>query len=159
MKKIKETIVINSNPERIWEFLSSLHQDNNYKKWHPKDHITYILRKGSMGKVGGIAYFEESLGTFTLRLSYITVKANYPNYVEYEAVPPLRWLYAGKGTFTMDWLDAESTKFTAYVEYGYRIPVFGQVFDWITEKLVPLAVARTHIREEGENIKHILEQN
>lgn len=157
MRTITEETIIKAAPEQIWKFLTNLHKNGNYKKWHPKDHISYTLRKGSMGEVGGVAYFEEHLGRFTLKLSYLTIKAQYPHYLEYVAAPPLGWLRAGKGTFTMKPIDNEYTRFIAYAEYGYHIPILSQLFDWIAEKIVPVAIARKHIIEEGENIKRLLE--
>lgn len=157
MRIITETIEIQTTPEQVWNFLTNLDKDNNYKKWHPTDHITYALRKGSMGNIGGEAYFVERIGKFTLRLTYKVTNVNYPTYVEYTAAPPLSWLHAGRGTFKMEAIDSNTTRFIAYVEYGYEVPIIGTVIDWIVERIVKYEDAQKHMHEEGENIKVILE--
>lgn len=157
MRTITEEIIIHATSEKIWYFITNLHLDNSYKRWHPSDHIAYYLRKGNMGEAGGIAYFVERIGKFTFRLFYKTTKANYPSYLEYKAAPPLSWLYAGKGTFTLEAVGAENTRFIAYVEYGYDVPIIGKIVDWLIERIVKYDDARKHVREEGENIKKLLE--
>lgn len=157
MRTITEEAIIKATPEQIWDFLTNLHVDDNYKKWHPTDHITYDLRKGSMGKVGGKAYFAEQIGRFTLKLSYKTKVANYPTYLEYTAAPPLSWLHAGRGSFQILPADPKTTRFIAYVEYGYSTPVLGALIDWIVEKFIRYEDARKHMYEEGEHLKTILE--
>jgi len=81
IKTITEETVIRTTPERIWNFLVSLHTDGNYKKWHPKDHVLYKLLKGDMAHVGSEAYFEEHLGAFTLKLRYRLTVARFPEYL------------------------------------------------------------------------------
>lgn len=157
MRTITEEIEIKATPEQIWNFLTNLHVDNNYKKWHPTDHITYVLRKGSMGKVGGLAYFEEHLGKFTLKLAYKAKIANNPTYLEYTAAPPLSWLHAGRGSFQILPIDPKTTRFIAYAEYGYSIPILGPIVDWVATKFIKYEDAKRHIHEEGENIRRILE--
>lgn len=158
MRTITETTEIQATQQQVWNFLTNLDKDNNYKKWHPTDHVTYALRKGSMGKIGGEAYFAECIGKFALRLTYKVTNASYPTYLEYSAAPPLSWLHAGKGTFKMEAIDSNTTRFIAYAEYGYDIPFLGKVIDWIVERIVKYEDARNHMHEEGENIKAILER-
>lgn len=159
MKIITEETIIKTSPENIWNFLTSLHTDDNYKKWHPADHVVYILRKGDMTKVGGAAYFVEHMGNFTLKLTYTTKVANYPTYLEYRAVPPLSWLHAGRGSFQMLPVDPKTTRFIAYVEYGYNMPIIGTIIDLVIEKFIRYEDARKHMHEEGENLKAILEKS
>ena len=158
MRTITEEIIIKATPVEIWNFLTNLHRDDNYKKWHPKDHIAYVMRKSSMGKVGGIAYFSEHVGKFTLKLSYTLTQTNNLYFLEYKAAWPLSWLHAGKGTFTMEPIDNQTTRFIAYAEYGYDLPIIGKLIDRIVEKIIKYDDARKHMHEEGENLKAILER-
>lgn len=158
MQTIIEEVIIKASPERIWNFLVNLHKNNNYEKWHPTDHIAYSLRNGSMGKIGGTAYFAERLGRFTFKLTYKVTKANYPHYLEYEASSPLSWLCFGRGSFLMKPIDPYNTRFVAYVEYGYTVLFVGKIIDRIVEKVVQLENIRKHMHEEGKNLKIILEE-
>lgn len=157
MKVLYEETIIKTTPEELWNFLTNLHQDGNYKKWHPTDHVIYLLHKGSMGKIGGTAYFVEHIGKFTLKLSYTVTKANYPYYIEYTGTPPLSWFHAGKASFQMERLDIRTTKLTACIEYGYKFSFFGKVIDWLIEKIIKYKDVQKHIHEEGEYIKNYLE--
>jgi len=157
MRTITEETVICTTPERIWNFLVSLHTDGNYKKWHPRDHILYRLLKGDMAHAGSEAYFQEHLGTFTLRLRYRLIKARFPEYLEYAAAFPLSLLRAGKASFTIASLDAHHTQLTAYAEYGYTVPVLGNLIEAIAGLVVNQADIVQHVHEEGEYMKALLE--
>ena len=156
MQKIEEKTVIQTQPEKVWNFLTSLHEGDNYHRWHPKDHIRHWVEKGDMQTVGSEAYFEERLGTFTLKLRYRLTVARYPEYLEYEAAFPLSLFHAGIASFTIRPIDPNSTELTAYVEYGYRIPLIGSLIDSLISLFVHRADVEKHIREEGENMRQIL---
>jgi len=67
MIEVKESIVIKTTPEKIWNFLISLHQKDTYKKWHQKDHIILKILKGNGVDIGSIFYAEEYIGKRILR--------------------------------------------------------------------------------------------
>ena len=158
MKKITEQTVIKTRPEKIWEFLVGLHKDGNYKKWHPQDHIKFVLVKGDLEKVGSIASFEEHIGKIILKGSYKVTHSVSPRYLEYSPAFPLSLLKAVRAYFKIEPINAYQTKFTAYAEYGYNIPLLATLFDWIVELFVKREDIEKHMHEEGENLKQILEE-
>lgn len=159
MRTITEETIVNATPERVWDFLVNLHLGDNYKRWHPKDHVSFKLLKGNnMGDVGSEAHFKEYIGGFPLFLSYKTVAAKYPEYLGYTAIPPLSWLHLGKGTLRMEKLPDGTTRLTAHFEYGWSVPVIGKLLDWLIEHIVKNSAGKKHMHEEGENIKKIVEQ-
>jgi len=157
MQTINEKTIIKSPPEKVWEFLTTLHKGDNYHQWHPHDHIIYRLKKGDMQTIGSKAYFEERIGTFKLKLTYQLTKAQYPSYLEYSPAFPLSLLNLGKASFALKSIEANATELTAYVRYGYGLPIMGGLIDFLIRMFVKKADAEKHIREEGENLKRLLD--
>lgn len=48
---------IKTTPDRIWDFLINIEQ--NYKAWHPSDHILFQWTKGKAFETGSIFYAEQ----------------------------------------------------------------------------------------------------
>lgn len=157
MNTITEKTIINASPSKVWEFLTNLHKDDNYKKWHPQDHISFTLLKGNSATPGSVMYIQERLGNFILRLPYRLRQSTFPNYLEYTLVFPLSLLRLGKGYFRMDYVKPGVTNLTAYVEYGYSMPIISETVDWFISLFIDKFAAEKHIHEEGENIKRLLE--
>ena len=147
---LKDSIEIKTTPEKIWEFFSNL--DKNYKTWHPKDHIIFRWTKGKPMTAGSSWYAEEILegklaklrGTIGEVIPHkkIVFKYSFPLSL---ASPGFEWLIETKGL---------NSVFTAI---GYvRCIGFYRLF---AKKHVDtkIEVGKKHIREEGENLKKILE--
>jgi len=47
---VKSSIEIDTTPEKIWDFFKNIEQ--NYTKWHPKDHVFFNWVKGKPLEVG-----------------------------------------------------------------------------------------------------------
>ena len=159
MIEIHEDTIIRSEPEKIWNFLTELHVNDNYKKWHPKDHITHYIIGRDMKRVGSQAYFEERIGKRILRAKYTLIKSNYPTYLEYEPVFPFSRLNIFRGYFKIEPTARHESKLTAYVGYGFRMPFFGWLLDWIVPKFFPTELVKKHMHEEGVNLKRVVENN
>jgi len=157
MKRVTEQTIIKTSPERIWQFLVNLHKDGNYTKWHPQDHIKFTLVEGDLEKVGSIASFEERIGKVIIKGSYKVTQSVSPRYLEYSPTFPLSLLKAMKAYFKIEPINSSQTKFTAYTEYGYNIPLFDILVDWIVELFIKKEGIEKHMHEEGENLKQILE--
>lgn len=56
---LRDSIEIKTTPERIFDFFA--HIEENYKAWHPEDHVVLRLIKGKPLEKGAIGYFEEYL--------------------------------------------------------------------------------------------------
>lgn len=157
MQKIIEETTIKASQVVIWNFLVNLDKKDNYKKWHPQDHIKLIPLKGSLDKIGSIYYCEEKLGKFTLKIYFKVDKSIYLKYLEYSAAFPLSLLKAGRIYFKIKAFDKDTTKLIAYSEYGYDLPVLGLIVDKIIALFINKKDCVRHVQEEGENIKNILE--
>ena len=146
----KDSIEIETTPEKIWEFFTNLEQ--NYKAWHPKDHILFQWIKGKPMETGSIWYGEEVLGGKLAKLKgtigevipnrKIVFKNSFPIS---SIFPKFEWLIEPKGS---------NSVFTAmgYIRCeGFFRLIAKKHFD------AQIETGKKHVKEEGENLKKILE--
>lgn len=148
MIELRHSIAIDVPPSRIWEWLAEL--PLHYREWHPA-HIACRYERGDSLVPGSVLYVEETLHGRLHRLRLRTTEV-FPNRV-------VRYRGNGfSGVFRLEPTD-EGSRFTAELAFGPRIPVIGSALDALARALLgPRLVAlETHLREEGENLKRLLE--
>ena len=142
---LKDTVEINTTPEKIWDFWANM--DKNYKAWHPEDHILFRWTKGRPMEEGSTIYAEEVVGGQLLK-GKVTCVGVVPNRKFALKLPFPRSFFC-KYEYLIE-PRGENTAFTAYTYLKY--PGFAQKrIDSVIE------VGEKHVREEGENLKRILE--
>ena len=150
---LTDSIEIWTTPEKIFEFFSKLVDDESYRTWHPDDHVAMRWTKGPPWKDGSVVYAEEYLYGKLHKLTFVITKV-VPN-KEIEYVPVSRFLrrYFPKNTFSIEPKSA-SCVFIATVHF--RLPLLPRL---LAKKSVErgLSSVRKHMKEEGENLKRILE--
>ena len=144
---LKDTVEINTTPEKIWDFWANM--DKNYKAWHPEDHILFRWTKGRPMEEGSTIYAEEVVGGQLLK-GKVTCVGVVPNRKFALKLPFPRSLFC-KYEYLIE-PRGENTAFTAYTYLKY--PGFAQKrIDSVIE------VGEKHVREEGGNLKRILERD
>jgi len=111
---LTDSIEIEATPEKIFDFFVRI--DENYKAWHPDDHVEFRWIKGKPLEEGAIGYFEEYLHGKLHKAKVLYTKIVPNREIEYS---PLFWLWRifwPKGTFTIE-PKGESCIFTATVCY------------------------------------------
>lgn len=145
MRRLTDSIWIDSPPEAVWEWLSTMSE--HYTEWHP-DHVSAAWVHGEPNRVGSILEAVEDLGGTreVLRLEMKSIDP--PNGFGYRIRGPISLLLPG-GTFAVV-SDGGGARFTATISYR---------FGWLTERLFNrrTAALTTHMNEEGENLKRIVE--
>lgn len=147
---LRDSTVIDAAPERVWAWLGDL--PTHYRAWHPA-HVACRYDRGDSLAAGTIMYVEEQLHGRRHRLR---LRAT-------EVVPGRLMRYQSRGfrgAFLVEpWNGA--TRFTADLEFGIRVPVLGAAVDAVLRRVLArrLAAFRTHMREEGENLKRLLERD
>ena len=68
---LKDTVEINTTPDKIWEFWANVNK--NYKAWHPEDHILFRWTEGRPMEEGSKIYAEETVGGKLLKLKVTCV--------------------------------------------------------------------------------------
>lgn len=146
----EDSVEIKTKPEIIWEFFTNLEQ--NYKSWHPEDHVLFKWTRGKPMTTGSAWYGEEFLGGNLKKFKgtigevvpnrKIVFKYSFPTSL---ISPGFEWLIEPKGS---------NSVFTAlsYIRYiGLWRLVSPKGIDTLIE------IGKKHVREEGENLKKILE--
>ena len=142
---LEDTVEINTTPEKIWEFWAKM--DKNYKAWHPEDHILFRWTKGRPMEEGSKIYAEETVGgkLLKLKVTYVDVDPN-RKFV-------LKLIFPASLFAKYEYLIEPRGANAAFTAYTYlKYPGFAR-------KRVQsvIEVGEKHIREEGENMKKILE--
>lgn len=142
---LANTVEINTKPEQIWQFWANM--DKNYKSWHPEDHILFRWTKGKPMEEGSKIYAEEIVGGKLLKIKVTCVDV-IPNR-KFALIYPFPTSLFAKYEYVIE-PRGKNTAFTAYTYLKY--PSFAK-------KRIQSAVeiGEKHVREEGENLKKILE--
>ena len=152
---LTDTIEINTTPERVFQFLTGIVDSKGYRAWHKKDHVAFRFIKGSPWTVGSVMVAEEYIHGKLHRLKFVVTKIVPNEKIEYE---PTSWLlrkYFPKNEFTIE-AQGDSCRFIA--SGTYRIGWIGKTL--LKKKLKQgLSDIQRHMKEEGENLKRILEND
>lgn len=150
---LTNSIEIRTTPEKIFEFFYSLVDDASYREWHPDDHVAMRWTKGSPWQEGSVVHAEEYMHGKLHKLTFVITRVVPNRVIEYAPVSRFRRRYAPKYTFSVESGDTGCV-FTATVHA--RIPLLLRL---LSKKKVKqgLSSVRKHMKEEGENLKTILE--
>jgi uncharacterized protein YndB with AHSA1/START domain len=150
---LEHSIEIKAAPEKVFEFLSDLVDDKSYRAWHSDDHVALRWLEGPPWQEGSVVHAEEYIGGELHKLTFIVTRVVPNREIEYVPASRFHRRYAPKFTFSVEPRDAGCV-FTATVHA--RIPL---LLRFLSKKRVErgLSSARKHMKEEGENLKRILE--
>jgi len=150
---LTDSIRIKTTPDKIFNFLTSIVDDQSYRTWHEDDHVSFKFLKGEKWAEESVIYAEEYIHGKLHKLKFKITKVEPSRKIEY--VPVSRFLrrYFPKNEFIIE-QEEESCLFIA--SGTYRI-------GWIAKTFFKKAIkdglnsVKKHMREEGENLKNILE--
>lgn len=143
---LKETTNVNAPPAEVYRFFEEM--EENYERWHP-DHITFRWTEVDGLQHDAEAYFEERIAGTLHKKTVRFVAVTPDRYIEFKPTSLLGSLLMPHISFTID-ARSDGCKFTQQIKIrtgpiGARLNK--QEFDAV----------RTHMREEGVNLKRILE--
>ncbi|MFW9951217.1 MAG: SRPBCC family protein [Candidatus Thorarchaeota archaeon] len=147
MKTLRESIEINVSPEIVWDWF--LHIAENYLEWHPS-HIKAYWETDTVSKVGSILYAEEDISGDFLKMRSKMTKIIPNKLYRFKTVGGLKILLAG-GSFEIE-PSKNGSIFTATLDFH-----MGNLLSKLVKKKVQQI--SQHMKEEGENLKKILERN
>jgi len=151
---VTESIEIGATAEKIFGFFLQIVDDASYQAWHPKDHVAYRCIKGKPCEEGSVVYAEEYMHGKLHKLKFL-VKEVVPNRkIEFVPLSRLLRIYFPRNTFLIEPGDG-SCVFTAscVVRVGPLVKLLAR-----TKLEEGLSSVRKHMREEGENLKRIVEE-
>jgi hypothetical protein len=143
---LEETTRVRAPPEHIYRFFETM--DVNYKRWHP-DHIEFRWIVGDGLEQGGKAYFAERIAGKTQAKTVQFTEVVLNRYIEFTPTSRLVRLFMPSIGFSIEPSDG-GCDFTQRIEIRTG-PIGARLnrheFDAV----------RTHMKEEGVNLKTILE--
>jgi uncharacterized protein YndB with AHSA1/START domain len=149
-RAIRDSIEIRTTPEKIWEFFYDLEQ--NYTSWHP-EHVVFKWTEGAPIESGSAWYAEEfSMGK--LKKLKGTIGEVIPNRkIVFKNVFP-----ASLVSPRFEWNIEPKSSNSVFTAINY-LRAEG-LYRRIARKTMETAIeaSKKHMKEEGENLKRILEQ-
>lgn len=141
---------IKTSPDKIWDFLVNI--DKNYSVWHPKDHILFQWTKGTPYEPGATFYAEQYMmgekvkynGKITESIpgKKVTMTFSFPLSLVTEKIEMLIENHDTHATF----------KHITYMKFRFLSRTIFR-----KQNIKMLHDMDSHIRTEGGNMKHILE--
>jgi len=150
---LTDSIEIKTRPEKIFNFFAKLVDDESYRAWHPDDHVALRWIEGQPWEEGSVVYAEEYIHGKLHKLKFVVTKVIPNREIEYAPVSWLLRRYSPKNTFSLQQKEGTCV-FTATGTYriGWLVKTFAK------KRLERgLSSVKKHMKEEGENLKRILE--
>jgi len=141
---------VNTSPDKVWEFLINI--EKNYSAWHPKDHILFQWTNGYPFEAGATFYAEQYMIGEKVKYNgkisecipgeKITMTFSFPLSIITEKIEMIIENHGTHSTF----------KHITYMKFKF---LSRTIFK--KQNIKMLNDMDYHIRTEGENMKHILE--
>ena len=150
---VTDSIEIKTTPEKIFAFLTRIVDDDSYRAWHQKDHLSFRWLKGKPWTEGAVLCAEEYLHGKLHKLKFKITKIVPNQRIEYSPVSGLIRKYFPKNEFIIE----PQKDACLFIAFGtYRLgwlgkTLFKKAIDW------GLTSMKKHMQEEGQNLKRILE--
>ncbi len=151
---ITDAIEIQTTPEEVFRFFFQIVDDASYQAWHPEDHVAFRWIKGVPWQEGSVAYSEEYLHGKLHKFKFLINKVVADR--EIELVPLSRFI-----RIFFPW-----NRFSIEPGEGYCVFTasgvmrVGRLVRLLAGRKLDEGVSsvRKHMKEEGENLKRILEK-
>ena len=143
---MEDSVRIDRPPEVVFEWFG--HFVENYRSWH-QSHVKAVWIEGNDFEKGSVLYAEEYLGDKLEKLSFKITDRIQNELIAYRMSFPESIICSG-GTFSIRPSNGGSI-FTATLFFR---------FGWLLSKIAKnrIQVIEIHMKEEGENLKKILEK-
>jgi len=151
---ITDSVEIGVTPEKVFDFFLQMVDDASYRAWHPADHVALRWIRGNPYEEGSVAYAEEYLHGKLHKLKFRISKIVPNREIEYAPLSRLLRIFFPKNRFEIE-PSGDGCIFTA--EVHLRI---GRIAKALAKRKLDVGVSsvRKHMKEEGENLKRILEE-
>ena len=143
--ELRHSIDIQASPDTLYDWFR--HLDRHYRQWHA-DHRDCYWEKGDGTHAGDILFASELLHGRLHRLRFRMTRLRPGRFMRFRVLGVIGWLVP-EGDFTIT-PSNNGSRFSA----GLRVRG-----GWLLRRLLPAhyQALRTHMREEGENLKRLLE--
>jgi hypothetical protein len=145
MKTLSDSIEIKASPEKVYAWFINI--DKNYKEWHP-DHVKALWLTENKMKVGSKLYSEEYIHGELHKIKFKCINIEPNRKIEFKNLLPVS-LICPKGSFKFE-PKGGNCIFTATLSFR-----MGNMLSKLAKKKVE--ALKNHMKEEGENLKKIIE--
>jgi hypothetical protein len=154
MIHLEDSIEVKAPPANVYQFLVQCMKDKAaYKSWHP-EHVDIYWIKGQPLEKGSVFCAEEYLDGNLHKLKFRISKIEPDRRIEYRPLFPLSIISTGN-IFNIEPQGEGSCTFSAEGHIRFPLWIFNRMHKAHPGKL---KASIKHIREEGENLKKILER-
>lgn len=143
---LRETVSIDASPEDIFRFFDRM--EEHYLAWHP-DHVLFRWVEGRGVASGNRSYFEERIGGKLLKKTVRYTRVEPARHIEFVPDWWLMRLFLPRILFRIEPAGGAS-RLTQEIHVRT-----GPVGAWLNRR--EFDAVRRHMREEGVNIKRLLE--
>ena len=153
MITLKYSIEINASADKVFnQLVENLSNRESYKLWHP-EHVELRWIKGEPVREGSILYAEEYLDGNLHKLKFRITKIVPNKLIAYAPLFPLSIIATGNSFRTVS-KGENRCVFSSEGHIRFPLWLFKKVHKAHEGKLV---ASEKHMKEEGENLKKILE--
>jgi len=152
---LTDSIEIETTPEKVFGFFLQIVDDASYQAWHPEDHVTFRWIKGEPWQKDSVAHAEEYIHGKLHKLKFLITEVVPNRKIEFAPLSRFLRIFFPKNTFSIEPKE-HSCVFTA--SGHLRI---GRLAKTLARKKLEhgISCVRKHMKEEGENLKRILESD
>jgi hypothetical protein len=144
--RLTDTIWIRTTPAAVFQFFERM--DEHYLGWHP-DHQLFRWEQGHGVREGVVFYFEEMIGGKPMNKRVVFTHVEPDRHLEFTFTNRLLRLILPRMVFRFE-PEAGGVRFAAEI-----VIRTGPIGAWLNRR--EFDAVRRHMREEGENLKRILE--
>ena len=151
---LTDSVKIGVTPDKVFDFFLQIIDDASYRTWHPDDHVAFRWIRGNPWEVGSVAYAEEHLHGKLHKLEFCVSKVVPNKEIVYTPQSRLLRIFFPENRFRVE-PSGDGCIFSAKVHL--RI---GRIAKALAKRKleVGLSSVRKHMKEEGQNLKRILEE-
>jgi hypothetical protein len=143
---LRDSIHIRAEPAAVTRFFEEM--EGNYLRWHP-DHRLFRWEEGKGLAKGNVFCFEEVIGGKRMNKRVVFTRVEPNRHIEFTFVNRLLALILPRFVFRYE-PEGDGVRFTAEIHIRT-----GPVGAWLNRR--EFEAVRRHMREEGENLKRLLE--
>lgn len=146
---LRHEIDIDCSAEALFNWLGAI--DQHYLQWHP-DHISCRYINGDSFEPGSILFCQEYLHGRPHKFRMRLTRHEPGERVEYSVGLGMKGVFAAEP-------DGDGVRFIAELQLGFRLPLIARAQDAALRRLIgwKIEALEKHMREEGENLKAIIE--
>ena len=150
---LTNSIEIKTTPEKIFDFFAHIIDDESYRAWHPDDHVALRWMKGKPFQEGSVVYAQEYLHDKLHKMKLVITRVIPNRKIEFAPLPRFLRIFFPKNSFVIEPKgDICIFTTTACLRVGWLVKTFAK-----GKLAMGLSSAKKHMKEEGENLKRIVE--